>query len=200
MNQTELVSASPETQQLLDLCVVIARGERNYLTVLRDKVGFRLQELHQAVDNFFGQVDQQGEEYSAQFRDELEEVASRFRGYEAALQAIQACIDEGAPPEKLRARASELAEASHFLRVAIGRYEQADLSVGPSKFPLINLLDNLGRSLREGQAAGVWQATCSQYLEYYRKMLEEIHRSEHRAGPGVEERERAVGWIVNLFR
>ncbi|GMU56828.1 MAG: hypothetical protein AMXMBFR33_59740 [Candidatus Xenobia bacterium] len=199
MKQTELVSASPETQQLLDLCVAIVKGERNYLSVLRERVSFRLQELNRAVDDFFGQVDRQGEEYSAQFRTELDEVATRFRDYEAVLQTIQACVDAGGPAEPLFAHASALAEASHFLRVAVGRYEQADLSVGPSKFPLINILDNLGRSLREGRAAEVWQATCSQYLQYYARMLEEIQKSEQRTGPGVAERERAVGWIVALF-
>ncbi len=199
MHQTEFMSASPETQQLLDLCVAIARGERNYVDVLRGKLAFRAQEMHQAQDHFFGQVDGEGEEFAAQFKAELDEVAHRFRGYEGALQAIDACLLAGAPPEPMRACAQALAEASHFLRIALGRYEQAEMSIGASKFPLINILDNLAWAVRSGKPASLWDATCAQYSEYYRKMLDEIGKSEHRAGPGVPEREKAVTWIVMLF-
>ncbi|MEW6283455.1 MAG: hypothetical protein AB1758_32900 [Candidatus Eremiobacterota bacterium] len=199
MKQTELVSASPENQQILDLCVAIAHGERSCLEALREKASHRLQELDEAIDDFFGQVDRQGEEYTARFRAELEEVASRFHDYGSALRAILACIEAGAPPGPLRSHASVLSEASHLLRMAVGRYEQADLSVGPSRYPLVNILENLVRSLRTGQAGDVWPETCRQYGLYYRAMLEEIQQSEHRAGPGVPERERAVSRIVDLF-
>lgn len=199
MNQTELVSASPETQQLLDLCLAICKGQRNYLTVLREKATFRLGELARAVDHFFGQVEGQGEEYSARYQAELEEVSSRFREYEAVLQAMVACVDSGAPPEALRQHAEALCQASHFLRVAVGRYEQADLAEGPSGFPLVNILDNLARRYRDGYGEEVWTATCGRYLEYYQKMLSEIVVSAQRAGPGVPERQQAVTTIVGLM-
>lgn len=195
MKQTELVSGSPETQQLLDLCLAIARGERNYLTVLREKVNFRHTEMQRAVDDFFGQVERQGEEWMARYKAELDEVSERFKLYEAALQSIAACIDAGAAPEHLREHATALAEASHFLRVAIGRYEQAELATGPSKFPLVNILDNLGKH----RGTDVWNATCGQYLELYKRMLEEIQKSDRRQAPGVPEREKAVAFIVELF-
>lgn len=199
MKQTDLVSGSPETQQLLDLCVAIVKGERNYLSVLRERCAFRLQEMYRANQHFFGQVDRMGEEHATRFAPELEEVSLRFREYEAALLGMQSCIDTGAPGERMWELGTSLAQASHFLRVAVGRYEQAELSVGPSKFPIVNIMDNLGKQLREGRAPEVWAGTCAQYMQYYRKMLEEIQKSEQRNGPGVPEREKTLEWIVSLF-
>ncbi|MBI3929279.1 MAG: hypothetical protein HY319_27280 [Armatimonadetes bacterium] len=200
MEQTKLTSASRETQELLDLCAAIVEGDEGQRGPLRDKVAQRQQELSAAVDDFFGQVNRQGEEYHQRFQAEFEEIELRFREYEAALEKIQAFLEEEKELDALWEAAGALAEASHFLRVAMGRYEQADMSTGPSKFPLVNLLDNLGRGLREGKAPPeLWEATCVQYLDVYRKTLEEIEKSQEREAPGVPEREKAVQRILELF-
>ncbi len=200
MERTKLTSVSPETQNILDLCTAIVDGEDKH-EELAQAVSTRLEELHQAVDDFFGQVDQQGEEYYEKFKREFEEIEYRFRRYEEALEQIQACLEQGSTSDDLWKAAEALAEASHFLRVAIGRYEQADLSQGSSKYPIVNLLDNLGQATREGKAPQeLWESTCIRYIQYYQNMLEEIQKSPDREAPGVPEREKAVTTIIELFK
>ncbi|MCA9795375.1 MAG: hypothetical protein KC910_26385 [Candidatus Eremiobacteraeota bacterium] len=199
MSQTKPVSSSPETQEIIELCLAISDGDESALEQLATKVAQRHAEMNTAHDTFFGEVEAQGEEFYNTYQAELDEIGVQFRAYEDALDQIVVAL-EGDDTAAFYRGAEAIAEASHRLRVSQARYEEKYLSTGPSQFPLINLFHNLATGLRMGQAPlQLWHDHCQAYIDFYQKALEEVENSEARTKPGVAERETAFKRILELI-
>lgn len=197
MPEIKPTASSPETQQIVDMALALAAGDRGQAEELQTRLALRTEEMAQAMDRFFGDVEQQGPEFGEQYRAELDEIEAGFRAYEAALGHLSGGL---ASPERLREGAEALAEASNQLNFATARYEERYMTRGDSKFPLVNLFDNLGRSLREGQAPlDLWQSTCQWYIEFYRRAIAEIDASDDKEAPGVPERRKSMSWSVEIL-
>ena len=190
-------SESPETQRLIELCLAVAGGE-DQLEELRMAVAQRHQELSAAMDDFFGQVERQGEEFYEQFRPQLDQIETQFGNYEVTLENILQCL-EHEDYENLHHMAQGLAFASMGIRIAMVHYEETYLSTGESRFPLVNLFRNVATAIRDsGTPMEVWKSTCLRYRDYYEKALGELEKSEAKDKPGVPERKVAFSEVLSL--
>lgn len=195
MNQAPPAS-SPETQQVIDLCLSVAQGKMEEFAALEGVVGERQRDLSAASERFFGDIEKQPEEFQDKFRREIELVEKLFEAYETALAQILS-FKANPKPELLQEAAVALSFTSNAMVGAMSTYEQRVFSEGSHKYPLINLFTNLGASLRSGQApVEGWVATCKQYRLFYEEAIQEIDNSKHKDDPGVPKRRAAMSKIV----
>lgn len=179
-------AGSPETQALVEACF------QSDWAALGNLLPPRRRQAEQALDSFLGQADSQGEEFLRAHDASLQRVEDAFGFYGEALDRIQAAASSRSE-EQAREGGRALASASLGIRSAVVAYEESYLSYGDSRFPLVNLLTNLGERVRGGEVSPeVWQATCGRYEEFYRKGVEEIDESEESQKPGVPERRAAL--------
>lgn len=197
---TKPTAASPETQQLIDLCLDIKAGQMERFPELEALVSQRQDELSKASDQFFAGVDKQPESFQTQFKKQIDLLTQLFEGYDSALEQILRYKAEP-KPELLEESVHMLAFASNALPAAMSAYEQAFLAQGGHEYPIINLFTNLSKEVREGRAAiEGWQATCNQYDAYYTEAIREIDNSKHKDGPGVPQRRAALVTITDTLK
>ena len=132
-------SVSPETQSLIERCLAISEGNAEGHRELLNETETRLEQMNEAMDGFFAQMDEQGPEFYQNFRHHFEGIEAAFQAYGQALEAILAS-GEGQEVDFFQIACAP-ANASAGLRVGMAMYEEDYLSRGPSQFPIINLLD-----------------------------------------------------------
>ena len=162
---------SPETQAIIDACY---QSNWQALLQLTDQ---RQKAAEQALDSFLASADQQGPDFLAAHDASLQRIEDAFGKYQEALQSVrQATGAESSDGAKKSA--TDLAVASFGIRSAVVAYEESYLSYGDSRFPLINLLANLGERVRNGELpVESWKSTCERYGGYYSKAVDEIDQS-----------------------
>ncbi|MCA9778839.1 MAG: hypothetical protein KC800_19055 [Candidatus Eremiobacteraeota bacterium] len=185
---------SPETQAIIDACYQGNWAGAQQLVAPRQVAG------KQALDSFMGQARQQGEEFLTAHKISLQRVEDAFGKYQQALASVaQAAQTQNS--EEARKAATELAVASFGIRSAVVGYEESYLSYGDSRYPLINLLTNMGERVRNGELPQAsWTATCGRYGEYFTKAAEEVQNSKEQGQPGVAERQAALLRASGVFQ
>ncbi|MBX3169216.1 MAG: hypothetical protein KF760_17555 [Candidatus Eremiobacteraeota bacterium] len=193
---TRPVAASPESQQLIDLCFDVAEGKMDVYPQLENAVSARQDALTQASDGFFASVESQPADFQQKHKVEIDLIGKYFESYDAALEQI---LKFKADPKKelLEESAHMLAFCSNGMPAAMSAYEQKLLSEGPHRYPLINVFTNLGKALREKRTSlEAWVGTCKQYDAFYTEALREVNASKKQEAAGVPERRKALENIV----
>ena len=188
------VGGSPETQAIIDACY---QGNWSGIESL---VAARREAAEQALDSFLGQADEQGEGFVKAHDKSLQMVESAFDKYQEALESVSKAARSQASDEAKKA-ATMLAVASFGIRSAVVAMEESYLSYGDSRFPIINLLTNLGERYRACKVPPEsWKSTCNRYGSYYAGGVEEIDKSSEKDKPGVSERRATLVRLAELFQ
>lgn len=184
---------SSQTQELIDLCLALAAHPAK-LELLKGKAQTRLDEMHRAEDGFFAGIDAQGPEFYQRLRVHIDKVEESFRDYSEALEQILESNFDG------QQVAQALANASSGLRVNMSSYEEAYLSEGDSRYPVVNLFRNTVLGVSEGRMArSLIGAVSDRYSNFYKLAIEEIEQSQARQKPGVSERKAAMQDILGII-
>jgi len=197
---TRPVAASPETQELIDLCFTVAEGKNDLYPQLEAAVSQRQSALTAANDGFFASVESQSEDFQKKHKMDVDLIGKYFETFDAALEQILKYKAEP-KPEYLEESAHMLAFCSNGLPSAMSGYEQKLLSEGPHRYALINLYTNLGKALREKRTSlEAWVGTCKQYDVFYTEALREVNESKKQAAAGVPERRKALENIIKALQ
>ncbi len=179
------LASSPQTQEIVDLLLVLADNPQRK-NELQNKAGDRLEEMQRVEDGFFAGVDAQGAEFYQKLRTHIDKVEDQFRAYGDALEAV---LEENFDAVSL---AHELAEASQGMRAAMAAYEEAYLSDGPDRYPVVNLFRNVIEGVVGGRMAYTLQsATCDRFQVFYSTAVKELEESKAGERPGIDERKQA---------
>lgn len=193
MNSNRPLASSPQTQEIVDLCLRVAE-EPNLRSELQDKAQDRLDEMQRVEDAFFAGVDAQGAEFYQSLRTSIERVEEQFRAYGDALEAL---LEDDVDTASV---AFELAEASQGMRASMGAYEEAYLSRGPDRYPVVNLFRNVIEGVLDGKMAQNLQtATCDRFQTFYAAAVKEIEESKAGERPGIDERKQAYLTILSVI-
>lgn len=139
-------------------------------------------------------MDAQGAEFYQSLRTSIERVEEQFRAYGDALEAL---LEDDVDATSI---AHELAEASQGMRASMGAYEEAYLSRGPDRYPVVNLFRNVIEGVIEGRMAQNLQAaTCDRYQTFYAAAVKEIEESKAGERPGIDERKQAYLTILSVI-
>ena len=197
---TKPTAQSPETQQLIDLCFLVAEGQMDAYPQLEAAVSQRQAALTSAQDHFFGGVESQSAEFQTKYKPDIEMITKYFEAYDAAMEQILKFKAEP-KPELLEEAAHVLAFCSNGLPGAMTGYEQRVLSEGPHQMALINLFTNLGKMLRQGKVdQQAWEGTCKQYEVFYTEALREVDESKAQDAAGVPQRRAALQSIIKCLQ
>lgn len=192
MTSSRPIASSPQTQEIVDLCLSLA-NEPQRKNELQNKAGDRLEEMQRVEDGFFAGVDAQGAEFYQKLRTHIDRVEDQFRAYGDALEAL---LEDHFDAVTL---AHELAQASQGMRAAMGAYEEAYLSEGPDRYPMVNLFRNVIEGVLAGRMAHTLQgATCDRYQAFYGSAVKEIEESKAGERPGIDERKQAYLNILSV--
>lgn len=188
------VGGSPETQAIIDAC---CQGNWSEIGPL---VSARVKAAEQALDSFLGQADDQGDQFLSAHDSSLQLVEDAFERYHDALDSVLAAAKSQSADDAYQA-ATDLAVASYSIRSAVVALEESYLSFGDSRFPLINLLTNLGERFRACSIPPeVWHGTCDRYGGYFAGAVKEVEDSKEKDQPGVEQRKAALTKLAELFK
>ena len=197
---TRPVAASPESQQLIDLCFDVAEGKMDIYPQLENAVSTRQEQLTKASDDFFASVESQPEAFQQKYKLEIDLIGKYFESYDSALEQILKFKTEP-KKELLEESAHMLAFCSNGMPRAMSSYEQKLLSEGPHRYALINLFTNLGKALRDKRTSlEAWVGTCKQYDAFYTEALREVNESKKQNAAGVPERRKALENIIKALQ
>lgn len=197
---TRPVAASPETQQLIDLCFDVAEGKMDLYPQLENATHARQSALTEASDGFFAGVESQSADFQNKYKGDIDLIGKYFETYDSALEQI---LKHKSEPNKeiLEEAAHMLAFCSVGIPRAMSSYEQKLLSEGPHRYPLINIFTNLGKALREKRTSlEAWVGTCKQYDAFYTEALREVNDSKKQDAAGVPERRKALENILSSLQ
>lgn len=188
------VGGSPETQAIIDACF-----QENW-SAIQPLVAARSEAAKQALESFLGQARDQGEDFTKAHEASLKTVEGAFGMYQESLKLVlQATQNKNA--EQAKQAGAMLAVSSFSIRGAVVGLEEAYLSYGDSRFPVVNLFTNLGSKVRGGEVPlEAWQHTCDRYGAQYQGAIEEIDKSEEKDKPGIPERRAAIVRLVDTFK
>lgn len=191
---------SPPTQELIDLCQAVAQGQSDRWPELETKAKQRQQELTRAWEDFAKGVEELPPDVGEAVKPVVTGVESGFQAYAQALDKILG-YGESKKEEQLKEAGTTLAEASPYLLWAQTTYESAVLTHGPSKFPTVNLFENLAHRLLTGKIpTGRWRGACQAHQQFYQQAIQEIDNSSSSKEPGVPERKAALGTIIEILK
>lgn len=193
-------AGSPETQAIIDACFQLEAKGAEIQQLLEKLVPARNEQAEAALDDFLAQADKQGEGFVQAHDTSLQLVEDAFGNFQDALDAVLDAARDNSQEEAIKA-AYGLTAASYGIRSAVVAYEESFLSYGDSRFPLINLLTNLGERVRGGQVAPeAWVNTCQRYAYFYASAIVEIENSEEKDKPGVPERKASLVKLVDSIK
>lgn len=191
---------SQQTNRLIALCQAVASGSdpgplHSYLEERRTGLaGARADFLHRAGA--------EGESFRSGFRPEIDAVVEQFDLHAAALDEIVAWFEDH-DPDHLDAAVASLIENTPKLLQALENYEAKFLVVGPTEFPMVNILLKAVPNVKSGQLpASELQAMLKGAVETFQKAIAEIDASAMKNDPGVPERrlgyERVLEGLVRM--
>lgn len=197
--ETASVPVSGATQEMIDLCRAVKEGAEERLPELQSKLQERRQQLSVSWEQFGKALEQENEEFVAPRKQLIEAVEGQFLAYSQALDKITAYLDKK-KPELLDEAVKMLTAASPGLFFTQSALEASILTAGPSKFPTVNLFDNLFKGLADGLAPlERWQAACQGHRQFYEGVISEIDASPSVNDEGVPERKAAATTILGIM-
>ena len=193
------VPVSGATKELIDLCLAVKEGAEERLPELQSKLQERRQQLTASWEGFGKALEEETEEFVAPRKPLIEAVEAQFLAYSNALDKIDLYLEKK-KPERLDEGVQMLLEASPGLFFTQQALEASILTAGPSKYPSVNLFDNLFKALSQGQCpVERWKAACQGHCEFYKGVISEIEASPSANDDGVPERKAAATRILDLL-
>lgn len=139
---------SPQSNRLIELCEAVMTGKTDAqeLGELLDEVNAGLEK---AVNDFIQQVSQQGDSYKEQMQQETENVLQSFEQYQAGLEQISLYL-QGQDVQMVQNGIHTIIEATNNILNNLTIYESKSLQLGPTSFPILNMLILLTESFNKG--------------------------------------------------
>lgn len=144
-----LPTLSPQSNRLIELCEAVMTGQADaeQLTGLLDEMS---QGLDKAREDFITQANQQGENYLEQMQEEMKLVLESFDEYQAGLDEISLYL-QGRNIQHIKNGVAVIIEATNHILDFLTVYEAKSLQMGPTSFPILNMLILLTDTFKRGE-------------------------------------------------
>lgn len=187
------------TEQVLEVVQAIQAGNGD-VAQLSELLNQRRREMNKNFANFLAAVEGQGEDFEHNLADEIGGVETHFLEYDEAIKKL-ATFETEKKAEILKEGAHDLQEAAGRLRLAMQRYEERYLSLGPSQFPMVNYLTNVAAQVvAEKINPALWENACNLYVDFYGKAVAEIDASSYKDKESVVARRAALAELEALLK
>lgn len=178
---------SQQTNRLIALCQAVHSGTADP-GALKALLEERQTGLARARADFLQRAEEEGEAFQANFRGEIEAVLEQFDLHAAALDEIGHYFQDR-DPDHLAAGAESLLEHTPVLLLTLENYEAKFLAVGPTDFPMVNILIKALPNVKDGRMpADELKTMLAGAVETFQKAIAELDASPMKDGPGVPER------------
>jgi len=169
----EQPTLSPQSNRLIELCEAILEGQADVeeLEALLDEMTIGLEKARQ---DFMDQANKQGEHYLEQMQEEMNLVLQSFDEYQAGLDEIFKFIRER-NVDYIKNGVSIIIEATNHILDYLTVYEAKSLQLGPTSFPILNMLILMTESFNKGEISEdefrfmIYNAT-----QFFEKILDEL--------------------------
>lgn len=189
-------TSSQQTNRLISLCQAVRSGTADPGT-LEAYLQERRTGLAGAKADFLHRAGTEGDAFRSGFRAELDAMTEQFDLHAAALDEIGAFFEDH-DPAHLDAGVESLVEHTPKLLQILEDYEAKYLAVGPTDFPMVNVLIKALPNVKSGRfAADGFKAMLAGAVDTFNKAMAEIDASPMLSDPGVPERRAAYVRILD---
>jgi hypothetical protein len=139
---------SPQSNKLLDMCAGLLEGKLN-----PDDLWNFMEEIYESLDKarieFIEQIDKQGIEFKEKIKHETDLVLSSFDSYLEGLDMISAYY-QSSNSEDIHQGMKMIISSTEDMLNRLTAYETRSLQIGPTSFPVLNMLIMLSEGFRNG--------------------------------------------------
>jgi hypothetical protein len=163
---------SPQSNRIIEMCKGVLEGKSDpaELSSLLEEV---YEGLEKARNDFLTQVEKQGEEYASKMQVQTELVLASFDDFNDALDKISSYYTTH-NNEDITQGMDMLVMATNEILDTLTVYEGRSLQLGPTSFPLLNMLILMCDSFKRGDVpADEFRAYIMNAKGYFEKMIEE---------------------------
>ncbi|MFP4497543.1 MAG: hypothetical protein ACLFQV_04970 [Vulcanimicrobiota bacterium] len=172
---------SPQTNKLLEVCQGVLEGQTKP-RVLMDLLDEMYQGLEKAQADFMEQLHQQNEEYIEQMKNETDMVFAAFEAYEIALNEINSFF-QNKNPESIKKGMDMAIKATGDILDSLTIYESKSLQLGPTSFPILNMLILLTDSYKKGEVKeDEFRFMIYNAGQFFEKLIDETEKYDKERG------------------
>ena len=169
----EQPTLSPQSNRLIDLCEAVLTGQAD-INQLAEHLDEMNQGLDKAREDFISQANKQGEEYLEKMQEEMKLVLESFDEYQAGLDEISLYL-QGRNINYVKNGVSIIIEATNHILDYLTVYEAKSLQMGPTSFPILNMLILLVESYNKGEVEeDELRFMIHNAMQFFNKILDEL--------------------------
>jgi hypothetical protein len=181
-----------EAQRLQQLGQEIVVGAHERLPELQARAASQMSHVLGMRDALIARLARCGPTQQEQLADGLAGVEQAFQAYLAALDALDACCAEPSLDE-LEPCLQSLPHGAEDVYRSTCWLEDSILSLGPSRFPEVNLATNLVVGLRDGsELRTAFEEKAGAFRRFYQGMVDELSAQPQSLPAGIAERKDAA--------
>ncbi|MCD4783909.1 MAG: hypothetical protein K8T10_08820 [Candidatus Eremiobacteraeota bacterium] len=183
----EQATLSPQSNRLIELCEAILAGQADAdeLATLLDEMTIGLDKARQ---DFIDQANKQGEHYLEQMQEEMEFVLQSFDEYQNGLDEIFKYI-QGENVKFIKDGVEIIIEATNHILDYLTVYEAKSLQLGPTSFPILNMLILLTESFnKEEISEDEFRFMIYNATQFFEKIIDELEGYEGDQAPEAIEK------------
>jgi ribosomal protein L40E len=163
---------SPQSNRLLDMCNGVLEG-KNSTDELLELLEDMYSGLEKARGDFIKQVQKQGQDYVDVMQLEMDMVLAAFENYQAALDTISGYL-ETKNQKDIRQGMDMVIRATNEILDTLTVYESKSLQVGPTSFPVLNMLILLIDGYKQGSVPQEeFMKMINNAGQFFQKLLDE---------------------------
>lgn len=169
----EQPTLSPQSNRLIELCEAILAGQADAddLAILLDEMTIGLDKARQ---DFIDQANKQGEHYLEQMQEEMNFVLQSFEEYQVGLDEIFKYI-HGKNVQFIKDGVEIIIEATNHILDYLTVYEAKSLQLGPTSFPILNMLILLTESFnKEEVSEDEFRFMIYNATQFFEKIIDEL--------------------------
>lgn len=164
---------SPQSNRLIEVCNALMEGKAG-----NDDLSSILEEMYDGIEkakeDFLQEANKQGEKYVEQIKFEMEKVLECFENYQESMDEIGAYLEDG-DKSHLKTGVEMVVEATGHLLDGLALYESKSLQIGPTSFPVLNMLILLSQGFNRGDIPETeYRAMIQNAIKYFSLNVKEL--------------------------
>lgn len=168
----EKPTLSPQSNRLLEMCQGLLDGDKT-----PEELSSLLEEMYEGLEkarnDFVSQYEAQDEEYAQKMADEMELVLASFEDYHAALDKISAYFSDNNTNHIVEGM-EMIIQATNAMLDMLTVYESKSLQIGPTSFPILNMLILLSDGFKKGDIPeDEFRFMIYNASQFFHKMIDE---------------------------
>jgi len=173
----EQPTLSPQSNRLIEMCEAVMTGQAD-ISELSELLDEMYKGLEKARQDFISQANKQGKKYLEQMQEEMKLVLESFDEYQQGLDGISLYL-QGRNVQYIKDGVPIIIDATNNILDYLTVYESKSLQLGPTSFPILNMLILLTETYNKGELGeDEFRFMIHNATEFFNKIIDEFEGYE----------------------